>query len=100
VLDLEASLLEDASEILRGLELLEASSPKLKTLSTITCACFFIASIWPVRSALMAASLSGATLGWARAQVAASKARTILRMFLSPEKTTPRGSSIRDQCTP
>ena len=33
------------------------SSPKLKTLSTITCACFFMASIWPARSAFMAASL-------------------------------------------
>src|SRR5580692_1055134 len=38
------------------------SSPKLKTLSTITCACFFIPSICPVRSALIDASLSGATL--------------------------------------
>src|SRR5271168_821919 len=38
------------------------SSPKLKTLSTMTCACFFIPSICPARSALIDASLSGATL--------------------------------------
>jgi hypothetical protein len=35
------------------------SSPKLNTLSTMTCACFFMASIWPARSAFMAASFSG-----------------------------------------
>ena len=32
--------------VFRGLELLRASSAKLKTLSTITCACFFLPSIW------------------------------------------------------
>ncbi len=39
------------------------SSPKLKTLSTITCACFFMASIWPTRSAFIDASLSAEILG-------------------------------------
>ena len=51
------------------------SSPKLKTLSTMTWACFFMASIWPARSAFMAASFSGAILGCAERQVAASRAR-------------------------
>src|ERR1017187_1340558 len=39
------------------------SSPKLNTLSTMTCACFFMASIWPARSAFMAASFSGVMFG-------------------------------------
>src|ERR1035438_9279642 len=32
----------------------------------MTCACFFMPSIWPARSAFMADSFSGVTLGWPR----------------------------------
>ena len=38
------------------------NSPKLKTLSTMTCACFFMPSIWPPKSAFIEASFSAVTL--------------------------------------
>ena len=41
-----------------------------------------------------------AALNAEAAQLAASKARTILRIFPSPVKAPMPGSSIRDQCTP
>src|SRR5271165_4137409 len=50
------------------------SSPKLKTLSTMTCACFFMPSICPARSALIDASLSGATLFCPNAEQTSSTA--------------------------
>ncbi len=57
------------------------SSPKLKTLSTMTCACFFMPSIWPARSAFMPASFSGEALGCAERQAAeSSSAREHFRM--------------------
>ena len=59
------------------------SSPKLKTLSTMTCACFFIESIWPVRSAFMLAAFSGVTRFWAAVVMANSVARARIRIGLS-----------------
>src|SRR5215469_12154700 len=54
------------------------SSPKLKTVSTMTWACFFMPSIWPVRSAFIALSFSGETLDCANVFNARAKARSDL----------------------
>src|ERR1035438_10122748 len=57
------------------------SSPKLNTLSTMTCACFFMPSIWPARSAFMAASFSGVTFGCPRrASAARAMSTTVFRI--------------------
>ena len=57
------------------------SSPKLNTLSTMTCACFFMASIWPARSAFMAASFSGVMFGCPRrARAPRAMSTTVFRI--------------------
>jgi hypothetical protein len=61
------------------------SSPKLKTLSTITCACFCMPSIWPTRSAFIEASLSAAILTCAAANPASAKNRESFRTLVSYE---------------
>src|SRR6516225_6108649 len=59
------------------------SSPKLKTVSTITWAFFFMPSIWPARPAFIALALAGAI--WAEAETAriAVSSNTRIRFLLS-----------------
>ena len=72
-LDLEAFLFQDPGQILRGLELLKAQFAEAEDRSTITCACFFMASIWPARSAFIAFSFSVEDLLWPKQDVKANK---------------------------
>src|SRR5487761_2103442 len=75
------------------------NSPKLKTLSTMTCACFFMPSIWPARSALIEASLSGVTLFCAkafcdRATWTAQDARNTAKADLNIDASVPPFNDI------